>query len=70
MVEKFLNLLKRDKNAYIIASSLIVIVLIINSVIDFTDKLIKNPTLLLFSLAVFYFFMKISIREEIWKNEK
>ena len=70
MVQTFLDLLKRNKYPYIVAASLIAAIVLINNVLDFADKIIKNPLLLSLGVVIFIFFITISIKEEIWKNEK
>mgnify|MGYP001614107508 FL=1 len=51
------------------AISLTTTVLLANNVIDFTEKIIKYPILLLFSMSVFYFLFRIAL-EEVMKDEE
>ena len=67
-MQAFLDLTKRNRYIYITAISLVTTIILVNNVIDFTDKIIKNPLLLSLSLVIFYFFTTISIQEEIWKK--
>ncbi len=69
-MQHFLNVLKKNKYHYIIAISIITTIILVNSILDFADKIKRNPLLLSFSLLIFYFFVTISIKEEIWKNGK
>ena len=62
-MQNFLDILKKNKYSYMIAASLAVTIILINNIIDFADKIKENKLLLSLSLA-------ISIKEEIWKNEK
>lgn len=69
-MQRFLDILKRNRYQYVIAVSLVTMVILINNLVDFAEKIRSNLFLLSISLAVFYFFITISIREEIWKNGK
>lgn len=65
----FLNMIEKHKFIYIIIISLIATVLIVNSALEFAERVINNLTLLLVSLLVFYFLVHIAINEEV-KKEK
>ncbi len=67
-MQRFLDVLKRSKYSYIIAVSLVTTIILINSILDFTDRIKDNKFLIVLSLVIFYFFVVISIKEEIWKN--
>ena len=69
-MHQFLDSLKKNKYQYIIAISLVATAVIINNAVDFADKIIKKPLLMLISIAVLIFFISISMKEEIWKNGK
>jgi len=69
-MQRFLDTLKKSKYLYIIAVSLVTTIILINSVSDFTDRIKNNKFLIVLSLVIFYFFVVISIKEEIWKNGK
>jgi len=69
-MQRFLDILKRSKYQYVIALSLVTTIILINSILDFTDRIKGNKFLIVLSLIIFYFFVVISIKEEIWKNEK
>ncbi|MEK6826093.1 MAG: hypothetical protein AABX90_00515 [Nanoarchaeota archaeon] len=69
-LENFLNILKRNRLQYVIAISLVATVILINSLVDFADRIIKNSFLSVLSAIIFIFFVIIPIKEEIWKNEK
>lgn len=60
----FLSFIQEHKFAYIVAISLISTVLIVNSTIEFTERIINNPLLLTLSLAVFYFLFWSAIKIE------
>lgn len=67
-MQPFLKVLKRNKFSYIIAISLVTTVILVDTVLDFSEKVINNPTLLLFSIAVFYFLIRIAIKEKLWED--
>ncbi len=69
-MQPFLKALKKDKVNYIIAISLVTTVILIDTALDFAEKIINNPILLLLSIAIFYFFVRIAIKEELWKDDK
>lgn len=60
----FLDLLERHKFIYIIIISLIATVLIVNSTLEFTERVINNHLLLILSLVIFYFLTSLAIRKE------
>ncbi|MEK6861917.1 MAG: hypothetical protein AABY07_08175 [Nanoarchaeota archaeon] len=68
-IQPFLDILKKNKHQYMFAISLTTTVLLANNVIDFTEKIIKYPILLLFSMSVFYFLFRIAL-EEVMKDEE
>jgi len=68
LMDKYLNLLKRDKVIYVLVLSLIITVLIINNTLQFIEVVKQNIMLFLFSLIVFYFMVIISIKGGVWKN--
>ena len=68
-IQQFLDILKKNKHQYMFAISLTTTVLLANNVIDFTEKIIKYPILLLFSMSVFYFLFRIAL-EEVMKDEE
>ena len=69
-MEYFLHSLKKHKFMYIIVLSVIATVILFNATLDFAERVINNPILLLFSLLVFYFFVHIAVKQEVQKNEK
>lgn len=60
-----MRLLQGHKFAYLVIVSLIATVLIINTTLDFAERVINNHLLLLFSLLVFYFLVQLAIRKEL-----
>ena len=65
----FLDLVEKHKFMYIIIISLIATILIINSTLEFAERVINNLALLLVSLLVFYFLVHIAINEEVKKKK-
>ncbi len=64
MFERFIDRIPNKKLLIIVVSALATVV-IVNEVIDFTDKIRTTKTLLLpiLSLIIFYFFAVIAIQE-------
>lgn len=67
---RFLDVLKHNKYGYIFAISLVTTIIVIDTVYDFTEKIISNPILILLSFALFCFLAYLAFKEELWKNEK
>lgn len=63
----FVDLTKKHRFLYILTISLLATVAIINTSLEFAERVIKNPVLLVFSLVVFVFLVHIAITEEIKK---
>ena len=64
-MDDFWNIIKGHKKLYIITIAVVATILIINSSIDFAEKLKKNTILVFISLCIFYFLARILIKEEI-----
>ena len=69
-MQVFFDILRRRKYTYAITISLAATVLLLNEVIEFGEKVISNPVLLIYSLVILSIFVFISIKEEFWINEK
>ncbi len=66
----FLGLAREYPVLFIISVSLVATVLIINSAFYFAERIINNRLLLVFSLVVFYFLVRIAITEEVKKKHE
>lgn len=66
-MEYFLRLLQEHRFAYLVIVSLIATVLIINTTLEFAERVINNRLLLLYSMLVFYFLVQLALRKEIRK---
>lgn len=69
-MDSFIDIFKRNKRDYLIIISLTATILLITTVVDFAEKVIKYPMLFLLSIAIFYFLYRIALQEELWNNEK
>ena len=67
---KFLDLLKGKKYWYVLVISLATTVIILDTVYDFSEKIISKPILLIISFAIFLFLAYLAFKEELWQNEK
>lgn len=61
-------LLQRSRSFYIIALSLVTTVLFVNTLVDFVENLIRNPSLYYFSFFIFCLLLLITVRKELWKH--
>ena len=69
----FLRLIEEHKFAYIVVISAIATVLVLNSAIEFAERIIKNSFLLMFSLLAFISLVWVAIKIETkrkWQKEK
>jgi len=69
MIEKYLKLFKKKKFLFVISFSFLTTVIFLNALFDFSERLINNPTLMLFALLVFYFLVWVSIKRKIWRSK-
>ena len=60
----FLRLIEKHKFAYIVVISAIATVLVLNSAIEFAERIIKNSFLLMFSLLAFISLVWVAIKIE------
>ncbi len=68
-MQPFLNLVKTSAFVYSLLLSLVTSVLLINTVVDFSEKLIRNPQLILITITIFGVFLFVAYRWEVWKDE-
>jgi len=66
----FFTIIRKQRVLYIIIISLTATVLIINTTLEFTERIIRNPILLIVSLLVFYTFTLLAIEYERKKQNK
>ena len=60
----FLRFIEEHKFAYIVIISAIAIVLIVNNILEFAERIINNSLLLILSLLGFYFLFWFAIKKE------
>ena len=60
----FLRVIEKHKFAYIVVISAIATVLVLNSAIEFAERIIKNSFLLMFSLLAFISLVWVAIKIE------
>lgn len=69
-MQKFLDSFKKHKNVYIVILSLITTIILINEIFDFTERILNNYLILLFSSIIFLFLIYTSIKRRFWENEE
>jgi hypothetical protein len=67
-MDYFFRFVKKHKFAYIVTISVVATVLILNNAIEFAERIINNTYLLIFSLMVFYFLVRMAIIIETKKK--
>ncbi len=70
MIDVFVEMLRKNRFGFIVIISFLSTIFLLNTLLDFTEKLISNYTLALFALIVFYFFVWISIKKKIWRSAR
>lgn len=65
----FLSFIKEHKFAYILITSVIAIVLIVNNALQFAERVINNRFLLILSILGFYFLVWFAIKKETTKRK-
>lgn len=61
-------LFKRSQLFYVLMLNLVTTVIVVNTLVEFTENLIKNHLLLYLSLLIFCLLLLVTIRKELWKH--
>ena len=64
-MDYFLEIIEKHKFAYILIVSAIATVLIVNNVLEFSERIINNHFLFIFSLVGFYILVWYAVKKEL-----
>ena len=69
-MKTFWHVIRKNKYGYIIALSLATTILLVNTALEFSEKIISKRILILPSLIVFAYLLYVASRERLWENER
>ena len=69
-MEDFLRVLRKKKMMYAFTISILGTMLVVNSIVEFGEIIIKSNYLLWFSILVFGCLCVVAIKNEVWKDEQ
>lgn len=68
-MKTYWHVIRKRKYWYVISLSLVTTVLLVSTALDFSEKIIKKPILLIISLLLFCYLFFIATKEKLWENE-